>query len=214
MEKSKPQNNILMVGWLLAVSALLGTGMLALVNGHSKPYIAENERQELLRSVSAVIPSQSYTNDILQDTIEVVDEQLLGTEKPSTVYRARHGAQAVAVALSAVAPDGYTGPIALLIGIDLSGTVTGVRVIKHRETPGLGDGIEIQRSNWIDSFIGKSSGKPAASRWKVKRDGGDFDQFTGATITPRAVVGAVHRALQYFEQNRAHLLSEKLPDDK
>lgn len=213
MEKSKPQNNILMVGWLLAASALLGTGMLALVNEHSKPYIAENERQELLRSLSAVIPLKSYTNDILQDTIKVVDEPLLGT-KVSTIYRASNAGQPIAVALTAVAPNGYTGPIALLIGIDHTGTVTGVRVIKHRETPGLGDAIEIQRSNWIESFIGKSSNNPDASRWKVKRDGGDFDQFTGATISPRAVVGAVHRALQYFEKNRQRLLYQKLPDDE
>ena len=211
MEKSKQQKNVLVVGWLLAISALLGTGLVAVVNWHSRPYIAENERLEMLRSLSAVIPPASYTNDILQGAIKVVDKKLLGTDKASTVYRARKAGRPVAVALTAVAPNGYTGPIVLLVGIDYEGTITGVRVVKHRETPGLGDGIEKERSNWIDGFIGKSSEKPAPRRWKVKRDGGDFDQLTGATITPRAVVGAVQKALQYFKKNRERLFAEPVP---
>lgn len=213
MEKNKQTNNVVLVGWLLALSALLGTGLVAAVNWHSKPYIAENERQELLRSLSAVIPTDSYSSDILQGSIEVVDKEFLGSDKATTVYRARHAGQPVAAALTVVAPNGYTGPIVLLVGINYAGKITGVRVVKHRETPGLGDGIEIQRSDWIESFTGKSRNNPGDSRWKVKRDGGDFDQLTGATITPRAVVGAVHKALQYFEQHRQQIFAEQKSDD-
>ena len=186
---------------------------MALVNWHSKSYIVENERMELLRSLGAVIPAEMYTNNVLEDTLEVRDAELLGSDKVSTAYVARHSGRPVAAVLTAVAPNGYTGPIVLLVGIDYTGAVTGVRIIKHRETPGLGDGIEIKRSNWIAGFTGKSLNNPKDNRWKVKRDGGDFDQFTGATITPRAVVSAVHKALKYFEQNRHWLFAEQEPDN-
>jgi len=112
-----------------------------------------------------------------------------------------------AVILQAIAPDGYSGAIHLLVGIHADGRVAGVRVIGHRETPGLGDKIELAKSPWIRSFDGKSLTNPAADGWAVKKDRGEFDQFAGATITPRAVVGAVHRALQYFDAHKAELLA-------
>lgn len=212
MIKTEAQRNVLTAGWLLALFALIGTGLMAAVNWHSEPYIAENERQVLLRSLNSVIPRNLYNNDILNDTITVLDEEFLGTNESTIVYRARKGAEPVAAALAVVAPNGYSGPIFLLVGIDFSGKITGVRVVKHRETPGLGDGIEIKRSNWIEVFVGKSRTNPAKPGWKVKRDGGEFDQFTGATITPRAVVGAVHKALLFFEQNRKLIFAK--PDVK
>jgi len=192
-------------GWLLAISVLLGTGLLAVIHWHSKSYIAENQRLTLLRSLNAVVPTASYNNDILQDYIEIVSPKYLGTEKPSIVYRARKAGRPVAAVLTVVAPNGYSGPIVLLVGINYAGDITGVRVVKHRETPGLGDAIEIERNPWINIFSGKSIDNPTKTGWQVKRDGGEFDQFTGATITPRAVVAAVYRALAYFEQNRDHL---------
>jgi len=152
-----------------------------------------------------VVPTAMYNNDILQDHIEVLDIDYLGSKKVTLVYRARKDNKPVAAVLTVVAPNGYSGPIKLLVGIDYAGTVTGVRVVKHRETPGLGDAIEVQRNPWILGFTGKTLTNPAKSGWKVKRDGGEFDQFTGATITPRAVVAAVYRALDYFKQNREHL---------
>lgn len=202
MIKLKIQKNILTTGWLLALCALIGTSLMVIVNGHSKPYIAENERQVLLRSLNGVISSDTYTNDILNDVLTVQDQQLLGSKKPTLVYRARKDTKPIAAALTVIAPNGYNGNIYLLVGIDFSGQVTGVRVVKHRETPGLGDAIESKRSNWIKSFRNKSLTHPGEVGWKVKRDGGEFDQFTGATITPRAVVGAVHKALIYFNKNR------------
>ena len=103
------------------------------------------------------------------------------------------------------APDGYNGDIRLLAAIDVTGTVLGVRVVSHRETPGLGDPIEVERSDWVLGFTGKSLLSPQGKSWAVKRDGGEFDQFTGATISPRAVVKAVHNTLLYFKTNQKSL---------
>ena len=205
MIKTNIKKNILMAGALLALTALIGTGLLVLINGHSKPYIVDNERQVLLRSLHSVIPPDTYTNNILQDTLVMEDLELLGSKEGIIVYRARVGTKPIAAALTVIAPNGYNGDISILVGINYSGHVTGVRVVKHRETPGLGDGIEIQRSNWIESFTGKSLNNPSVSGWKVKRDGGEFDQFTGATITPRAVVSAIHKAVLFFKKNRIHI---------
>lgn len=202
MIKIDLHKNVFITGALLALCALIGTGMMVVVNGHSKPYIAENERQVLLRSLHSVIPSSIYTNNILNDTLEMKDHALLGSQNSSIIYRAKVGTTPIAAALTVIAPNGYSGDISLLVGINFSGQVTGVRVVKHRETPGLGDSIEIRRSNWIEIFIGKSITNPNVKGWKVKRDGGEFDQFTGATITPRAVVGAVHKAVQFFNKNK------------
>ena len=115
------------------------------------------------------------------------------------------------MAFSAIAPDGYTGPITLLIAVRYDGDLAGVRVVTHRETPGLGDYIEIERTPWIRGFEGKSLDTPVAARWKVKKDGGDFDQVTGATITPRAVVKAVHQGLEFFATNRERLFAPAAP---
>ena len=205
MENAETKSHVFAAGWLLALSALIGTGLMTAVNWHSQPYIAENERQMLIRSLNSVIPATLYNNNILQDTTTVSDPVLFGTQQESKVYRARLDHQPVAIAMTVIAPNGYSGPISLLIGIDFSGKITGVRVLNHHETPGLGDAIEKRRSNWIDGFFGKSIHHPDSPGWKVKRDGGEFDQFTGATITPRAVVGAVHNALVYFEKNREQL---------
>jgi electron transport complex protein RnfG len=137
----------------------------------------------------------------------VRDAELLGTPDPLLAYRARRDGRAVAVVLESVAPNGYSGPIRLLVGIAPDGRVLGVRVLEHRETPGLGDAIEPGRSDWIERFTGRSLRDPAPAQWRVRKDGGAFDQFTGATITPRAVVGAVANALRYFERHREELLA-------
>ena len=124
------------------------------------------------------------------------------------MYRARLRGEAVAVVLAPVAPGGYSGSIHLLVGIAPDGTLLGVRVTEHRETPGLGDAIEARKSDWIRRFTGRSLGDPPFERWRVRKDGGDFDQFTGATVTPRAVVGAVANVLVYFDRHRAELLAQ------
>ena len=165
------QRAILMAGALLALSALLGTGLLSLTNNHAAPYIAENERLRLLASLNAVIPPQLYDNNLLTDTIELSDPELLGIDGPVIIYRARMKGEETAVAFRVTAPDGYSRPIDLLVGILADGKLSGVRVISHKETPGLGDAIESGRSDWAKGFIGRSRNNPQDRGWKVKRDG-------------------------------------------
>jgi electron transport complex protein RnfG len=143
---------------------------------------------------------------MVNDTLLVHDPELLGAES-TVVYRGRMGDEPVAAVLTPVVPDGYSGPIKLLVAVHRDGVVGGVRVISHKETPGLGDRIETEKSDWVLGFSGKSLSNPQAERWRVKRDGGVFDQFTGATITPRAIVTAVKKTLQFVQQNGDRLYS-------
>ena len=190
------------MGILLGVFAVIGTTILAITHEQTKERIAENERNVLLRNLHAVISPDSHDNELFTDTIEVTDTNLLGTKKPVTVYRARLNEKPVTAIFAAIAPDGYNGNIKLLVAINMDGTLSGVRVIGHRETPGLGDYIEETRSDWITKFTGLSLHNPDKRGWHVKRDGGEFDQFTGATITPRAIVKAVYNCMTYFEQHQ------------
>lgn len=193
---------VLIAGALLAVAALAGTGLMALTYRHAGPHIEAAEREALLRMLNEVVPAAMYDNVLLEDVREVVDPMLLGSAQPLRVYRARRHGAPVAAIFTVVAPDGYSGPIRLLVGVNDAGTILAVRVVSHSETPGLGDGIEASRSDWITGFDRRSLANPTRGRWKVKKDGGEFDQFTGATITPRAIVGAVHRCLEYFQAHR------------
>lgn len=200
-----PENPALRVGLLLAIFAITATVLVALTETQTRERIVENQRQATLRAIAAVVPEQSFDNDILTDTLTLPATAALGTTEATTVYRARLDETPVAAVLNVVAPNGYSGSIHMLVGIYYDGTVSGVRVIAHKETPGLGDKIDERRDDWILQFSGLSLENPPAVRWKVKRDGGSFDQFTGATITPRAVVGAVQQALIYFEEHRDRL---------
>jgi Na+-translocating ferredoxin:NAD+ oxidoreductase subunit G len=199
---------ILLTALLLGLFAVLGTGLVAFTFDNTHERIAANERAALLRNLHVLIPPERHDNDLFNDLIEVTAPELLGTVEPVAVYRARKGGWPVALVIAATAPDGYSGPIRLLVGIDVDGTLAGVRVVSHRETPGLGDAIEASRSDWILGFDGRSLDDPKESLWAVKRDGGHFDQFTGATITPRAVVNAVKKALLYFQRNSDRLFAE------
>lgn len=192
---------------LLGLFAVIGTGVVAYVHEHTKDRILANEKRQLLHSIQEIMPESLHDNDILKDTKQVTHE-LLGGERPKTAYIARQNGIPVGAVLTTVAPDGYNGPIVLLVGISAQGRLTGVRVIAHRETPGLGDKIEIARDPWISKFEGRSLGDPPSGQWAVKRDGGVFDQFTGATITPRAVVDAVHRSLLYFAEHKEELFEK------
>ena len=192
-------------GFLLGLIALLGTALLAGVNGLTHERIIEQEKLRVLQQLNALVPVASYNNDLLGDRIEITDEAFFRHPAPIVVYRARMDNLAVAALMIVTAPDGYNGDIRLLIGIDSNGTVLGVRVVSHRETPGLGDPIEIERSDWILGFNDRSLRNTQTSDWAVKSDGGEFDQFTGATISPRAVVRAVHNTLLYFKANQQSL---------
>jgi len=195
----------------LLLFAVIGSGLVAFTFDNTEERIAENQRRALLNSLNELVPSDRYDNNIFSDILMVRNSELLGTDEAVPVYRARKGGWPVAAVLAPLAPDGYNGNIRLLVAINLDGTLAGVRVVQHRETPGLGDGIEADRSDWILGFNGKSLSDPEEKGWRVKRDGGRFDQFTGATITPRAVVKAAHKALLYFKLHRQNLF-EKSPE--
>lgn len=194
-------------GALLALVAAGGVALLAGVNLLTRERIAAQEARVVREQLAQVLPADSYDNDPRADRISISDPLALGQASPVPVFRARRGGEPVAVVMEVTAPDGYNGDIRLLVGIWFDGTISGVRVIRHRETPGLGDPIEARRSDWIDRFRGRSLSDPAADGWAVRKDGGEFDQFTGATVTPRAVVGAVRRALEYFEAHREAIFS-------
>ncbi len=196
--------HMMVTGIVLGLFAVAGTAIVAYTFEQTKARIAQNEREALLHKLHALIPPGQYDNDPLQDATEIQSSAL--SSKPVTVYRARKSGLPVAAAFTpVVAPDGYSGPIKLLVVIRHDGVLAGVRVVAHRETPGLGDPIEETRSGWILKFAGRSLGNPPAPQWKVKKDGGIFDQFTGATITPRAVVKAVQNCLHYFAAHREAL---------
>lgn len=199
--------NMLIGALILGLFAITGTGLVALTYEGTAERIAENERQALLRNLHQIIQPEEHDNDIYRDLIRISDP-LLGSNEPVTVYRARKAGQPVAAVIASIAPDGYGGNIKLLVGIRYDGTLAGVRVISHKETPGLGDAIEAERNDWILGFNGRSLLDPAENKWKVKKDGGVFDQFSGATITPRAVVKAVYNTLRYYRQHRDALYAK------
>jgi len=195
-------SNSIRSGILLGLFALVGTGLLSITFEATRDRISANERDALLSGLHKIVEPGTHDNDLFTDTIEVSDEQLLGSDTPVTVYRARKQGQPVAAVFSSVAPDGYNGVIKLLVGVSFDGTLTGVRVVTHKETPGLGDAIEAERTDWVLGFKGKSLVTPSIDKWKVKKDGGVFDQFTGATITPRAIVKAVRNTLLYYKAHQ------------
>ena len=194
----------------LSAFALFGTALLAFIYNQTQERIEKSVEAEKLKLISQILPHSLYDNDIIKDTLEIAPDPLLGNEGNTTAYRARLDGKPSVVVLEAVAPDGYSGKIFMLIAIRENGELAGVRVVSHKETPGLGDYIDIAKSDWIRGFDGKSTAQYNDQDWKVKKDGGKFDYMAGATITPRAVVKAVHKALQYFALHRDALFAGEI----
>src|SRR5690606_27992952 len=199
---------------LLAAFAMVTAGVLAGTYQLTRDQIAQSERAAAQRAQFEIVQRARHTKDLLPDTlpIPVTAWNQLGLQAGGEIHIARQDEEVVAVTVPAVAPDGYSGAIRLLVGINRDGSISGVRVLGHNETPGLGDKIDLKKSDWIHRFAGKSLGSPPSQRWRVKKDGGDFDQFTGATITPRAVVNQVRRVLEFVQEHRELLFPEFLPD--
>ncbi|WP_434524748.1 electron transport complex subunit RsxG [Photorhabdus asymbiotica] len=193
-------------GITLAIFAAFTTGLTAIVNSLTQNTIAEQTALQHKSLLDQVIPPELYDNDI-QNECYLVSADALGNKSPHRLYLARKNGQPVAAALESTAPDGYSGAIQLLVGADFSGKVLGVRVTEHHETPGLGDKIETRISDWINGFSGKTIKSDHDRDWAVKKDGGEFDQFTGATITPRAVVNSVKSTALYLQTLPEHLSS-------
>ncbi|MGB0965238.1 MAG: electron transport complex subunit RsxG [Litorivicinus sp.] len=187
----------------LSAFGLVTAGAVALTWQLTQQRIDRNEKAVAVAALTQVLPA--HDNDLLDDQIELPADAALGLDGPWQATIARQQQQPTAIALPVVAKDGYSGSIHMVLGIDLEGRVTGLRVVKHRETPGLGDKIELAKSDWILSFNGTRL--DSSIRWAPRPDGGDFDAFTGATITPRAVITATARALEWFERTgRAQIL--------
>jgi electron transport complex protein RnfG len=198
--------NALRTSTVLFVFAIIGTAMMAYTFRQTRPVIEKSEQAEKLILINQVLPRHLYDNDLLAAARELPADRLLGTRKPSAAWLATKANVPAGIVLEAIAPEGYSGDIALLIGISADGTVTGVRATRHKETPGLGDYIETAKSGWILQFDGKRAEENDKRRWRVKKDGGEFDSRAGATITPRAIVKAVRQALEYFHEHRSELL--------
>jgi electron transport complex protein RnfG len=194
---------------LLALFALITALILASTDRVTEDRIAESERLAAQKALFEIVPLTRHDNDILVD-LQPIPEQYwlaLGLDNGGNVHIARLNDQPVAAIVPSITTDGYSGDIAMIVGINFDGTVAGVRVVEHKETPGLGDKVELRKSDWILSFNGKSLNNPELSKWNVKKDRGDFDQFTGATITPKAVIHQIAKTLEYFEKDRERLLS-------
>jgi Na+-translocating ferredoxin:NAD+ oxidoreductase subunit G len=192
---------------LLGTFALVTTAVLAITADFTKDRITKAEREAQQKALFEVVPRNTHDNDMLADTLKVPQDawQNLGLKNGGDIHLARKANETIAVIIPAVAPDGYSGDISMIVGVNNDGSIVGVRVVNHHETPGLGDLIELKKSSWILNFNGKSIQVPISAQWKVKKDGGDFDQFAGATITPRAVVQQIHRVLTFVESHRETL---------
>jgi electron transport complex protein RnfG len=202
--------DVIITALLLGVFAAVGAGLVASVHRVTEARITENQLAMTRARVSELLKGLDYENDPVADHATVGHVRLGGQDL--SVWFARRGEEITGVVLSVIAPNGYSGSIHLLVGIDRAGNVLGVRVTRHRETPGLGDDIEADRSDWILGFRGRSLENPPIELWRVRRDGGIFDQFTGATVTPRAVVQAVANALVYFRDHAEELMATPAPE--
>lgn len=198
---------------LLTLFATAGTALVAVTYENTKEQIAQSEREAMLQKLHSVITPSEHNNDIFSDFITVNSPELLGPSPAVEVFRARMNGEPVAVLITPTAPDGYGGAIKLLVGIRYNGEIAGVRVLSHKETPGLGDAIEERRSKWIYQFDSLSLGNPTVENWKVQRDRGKFDQLTGATISSRAVVKAVRKALEYYQSNKDFLFNKEFNEE-
>ena len=196
-------------GLVLAIFACASTGLVAVTHYLTKDQIKQQEQAQLLSILNQVIPHNLHDNELFS-ACTLVEAEELGTEQAMPAYIATLNGEPSAIAIEAIAPDGYNGAIKVIVGMKIDGTILGTRVLSHKETPGLGDKIDLRVSDWILSFSGKQVTDSNLERWKVRKDGGDFDQFTGATITPRAVVKSVKQAVQYANQNNQALLAQPL----
>jgi electron transport complex protein RnfG len=192
---------------ILAGFALVASVLLGVTNCSTEGTIQRRLDEDLKKSLEEVVPAALYDNDLLQDTLNIPSAEYNIGANETTVYIAKKSGNVSAVCFKFIAPDGYSGAINMIMGIDREGNILGVRVLSHKETPGLGDKIEVAKSNWILNFVGRSLDNLTPAKWSVKKDGGEFDQFAGATITPRKSVQAIYRGMQLFKAHQAQLIN-------
>ena len=191
----------------LGIFAVLTAGLIATIHLVTEQTIKDNVIAAQVAAFNEILPPELYDNDLTKSTATIPADPLLGSVEPSTIYIVRKNGDVSAIIFDTIAPGGYNGSLGLLVAINKDGVVTGTRVISQQETPGLGDKVDTKKSKWILEFNNRSIGNPDLAGWNVKKDGGVFDQFTGATITPRAVVKGVRHTLIYFNKNKDSLLA-------
>ncbi len=196
-------------GATLALFAAASTGLVAVTHHLTEERIAEQEKKQLQSTLDQVISPELYDNSLYANCV-LLSDPLLGTSEAMPTYIATQQGEPVAFAIESIAPNGYNGKITLITGVDLEGKVLGSRVLSHQETPGLGDKIDMRVSSWMSGFTDKVLTDDNQDSWQVRKDGGEFDQFTGATITPRAVVSAVRNTLQYAAEHQSDILNAKI----
>jgi len=196
-------------GIVLAVVAAICTALVTITHRMTAPRIAENQKAYLEQSLRPALAGVFYDNDLSESTLILPPPHGLPGNEPAIIYRLFSEERPVAAVFVVSARGGYSGPIKLLIAVEYSGKLAGVQVLEHNETPGLGDLIEPSRSNWLQQFEDASLEDPSRDRWAIRRDGGAFDQLTGASITPRAVVMAVKETLLYYESNRDSIFESR-----
>lgn len=199
--------NALKTAITMLAFASIGTSLLAYVFDITRAPIEASEKEARLALFKEILPVNVYDNDLLKTTVEIDPNDLLGNRVSTIANIAKFNNKTAGVVLEAIAHDGYSGDIKLLIAIRADGSISGVRVLAHKETPGLGDYIDIAHGKWIKLFDDESVHKTPTANWQVKKDGGKFDYMVGATITPRAVVKAVLKALQFYEINKQTLFA-------
>ncbi|WP_434516960.1 electron transport complex subunit RsxG [Dechloromonas sp. ARDL1] len=198
---------------ILFIFVIIFTGLLSGAYLWTKPAIEASAAEEKMKLVDEVLPRSEYDNNLLSDTVALPATAELGLADPSTLYRARLGGQPAALVFETVAQDGYAGKIRLIVAIRANGELAGVRVTQHKETPGLGDYIEVKKDKnkarpWITQFTGMSLAQVTDKEWKVKKDGGKIDYYAGATVTPRAVTKATLKAAHWAAANLDRLFAE------
>ena len=192
---------------IMATFTFVGTLGLVFIHEFSKDKIEVNESIEKMKSFAQVLPATAYDNKPLEDFVNVPAGGELNNRSATKIYVAKLAGVATAVILETTARNGYSGDIKLLMAVRSDGSISGVRVIAHKETPGLGDYIDVLHGDWIKAFNQLSLATRPSAQWKVKKDGGKFDYMAGATITPRAVVNITQKALHYVETNSAKLFA-------
>ena len=207
-------DGLLKTGLTLAGIAAICTAAVATTYQLTRDRIAANERALLEQSLEPALSGIVFDSSITESMLIIPAPHQLPGNDDAIVYRVYAGSAPAAALFAVTARDGYAGPIRILLGIAYDGTVSGVRILEHRETPGLGDKIESSRSDWVFQFEGRSLGDPPVDGWAIRRDGGQFDQLSGASVTPRAVLGAIQQTLIYFEANREEIFSAPATEDE
>tara|TARA_B110000003_G_scaffold11518_2_gene11619 strand:- start:7505 stop:8137 length:633 start_codon:yes stop_codon:yes gene_type:complete len=196
------------VGRTVLVMIIFGvffSTILQFIYTQTNPVILKSEAAAKERLLLQVISKDLYNNDLINSFIEIKPNKKLKNKKTIKGYIAKKNNKVAAVILETRAPDGYSGEIKILVGIDIKGYILGTRVVKHQETPGLGDYIDIIKSDWINIFTYSSLENTTKIEWAVQKDQGKFDYVAGATITARAVVKAIKESLNFFKENKLEM---------